>query len=79
MNVPQMPRSRFGLSAKQTMILPGLVRYELDLDQIGMLTEVPEEAFYLPSHSKNSGFRIREALAMRCKGRDVERLQKHNG
>lgn len=25
---------RFGLSAKQTMILPGLVRYELDLNQI---------------------------------------------
>ncbi|HEX7857091.1 MAG TPA: DUF4230 domain-containing protein [Sphingobium sp.] len=27
-------QSRFGLSAKQTMILPGLVRYELDLNQI---------------------------------------------
>lgn len=27
-------QSRFGLSAKQTMILPGLVRYDLDLNQI---------------------------------------------
>lgn len=27
-------QKRFGLSAKQTMILPGLVRYELDLAQI---------------------------------------------
>lgn len=27
-------QKRFGLSAKQTMILPGLVRYELDLNQI---------------------------------------------
>ncbi|MET0363039.1 MAG: DUF4230 domain-containing protein [Sphingobium sp.] len=27
-------QSRFGLSAKQTMILPGVVRYELDLNQI---------------------------------------------
>jgi hypothetical protein len=27
-------QSRFGLHAKQTMILPGLVRYELDLNQI---------------------------------------------
>lgn len=28
-------QSRFGLRAKQTMILPGLVRYELDLARIG--------------------------------------------
>lgn len=28
-------QSRFGLSARQTMILPGVVRYELDLNQIG--------------------------------------------
>lgn len=27
-------QSRFGLHAKQTMILPGLVRYDLDLNQI---------------------------------------------
>lgn len=27
-------QSRFGLSAKQTMILPGVVRYEMDLNQI---------------------------------------------
>jgi hypothetical protein len=27
-------QTRFGLNAKQTMILPGLVRYELDLNQI---------------------------------------------
>jgi hypothetical protein len=27
-------QSRFGLSAKQTMILPGVVRYEVDLNQI---------------------------------------------
>lgn len=27
-------QSRFGLRAKQTMILPGVVRYELDLNQI---------------------------------------------
>ncbi|HEX7822914.1 MAG TPA: DUF4230 domain-containing protein [Sphingobium sp.] len=46
-------QSRFGLSAKQTMILPGVVRYELDLNQITARDVAWDEAtktlsIYLP-------------------------------
>lgn len=46
-------QSRFGLNAKQTMILPGVVRYELDLNQITARDVAWDEAkkmltIYLP-------------------------------